>query len=206
MHRRQEARAGGWAQGPLCSSSARRLGKAFLSASRQRKYTSRLWPMGSGTSMPPCARGVEFAHEKRLVGASGKNIFERLQVPRVMAKIRSRRSTSSAGERLAAVPEMSMPLRQRFDRVGARRLARTAWTPRRATRTSSRSPTKSPEKALGHRAAADVAGADEEDVFHKRRRARLQRPCVALRAGERTQNNLESNTTKSTRAEMTKHE
>ena len=156
------------ARSGLSWSRGSRLGSALLSTSRQRKYTPRLWPMGSGTSRSSTrAAGSNSRTRNALSAASGKNICSASRCPRVMAKMRSARSTSSSVSGWLRWRERSMP--SSASASTANSLAGwpfEAWMPAEATRTSGATIEQVPEQPLGHGAAATVAGADEEDVFH----------------------------------------
>ena len=121
------ARVGRWEEGVDCmgleaeaflagaasagSSRARRLGSVLRSESRQRKYTARLWPMGSGTSRSPArAAGSNSRTRNALSAASGKYASSRSRCPRVMVKIRSASSTSAPVSGWERTSEMSIPI------------------------------------------------------------------------------------------------
>ena len=114
--------------------------------------------------------GIELAHEERLVGGLGEEHFQCLQVPPGHGEDEVRAGDEFVGERLAAlVGDVDAVLAQGIDGKGARRLSRRGVYARGRHAHVVAARDHVPEDAFGHGAAADVAGADKEDVFHDER-------------------------------------
>ncbi len=121
--------------------------------------------------------GVELAHEKRLVGGLGKEHLQRVQMPARHGEDQVRARDEFVGERLAAqAGNVDALVRQGLDGVVARRLAGRGVHARGRHAHVPAVRDHLPEKPFGHGAAADVAGADEKDVFHG------GRPAAAVRS------------------------